>query len=256
MSGFTVFSPVHGIAAAVALLTMVSLVWADKRADDRSRVVLWRVWAALTTASQVGTVIYFAWPTRWDPSISFPLHVCDVIGIAASVALWLGPVKRARWLDDVVTLWGLGLCSQGLITPTLTEGPSTLRFYLFFASHITIVATAVLFITSRRWDPDSRAAFRSWVRSTLMMCLYAAIIIPLDAATNWNYGYIGPSKPGVPTVVDVLGPWPQRLIWMSLLGFFAAGMVAIIASALSRRPARRHPNATSLTTPSPDRLNS
>ena len=41
--------------------------------------------------------------------------------------------------------------------------------------------------------------------------LYVAIVLPLDLAFDWNYGFVGKGKPEVRTIVDVLGPWPARL---------------------------------------------
>ena len=47
-------------------------------------------------------------------------------------------------------------------------------------------------------------------------------MLPLDIAFGWNYGFVGPDKPEVRTIVDVLGPWPERV----------AVIVAIVAAAM------------------------
>ncbi|HSH08266.1 MAG TPA: hypothetical protein VLA41_11440 [Burkholderiales bacterium] len=53
--------------------------------------------------------------------------------------------------------------------------------------------------------------------------LYVAAVLPIDLAFGWNYGFVGPSKPGVRSIVDFLGPWPWRL----------APIVAIAAAAMA-----------------------
>ena len=53
---------------------------------------------------------------------------------------------------------------------------------------------------------------------------YVAIVLPIDLATGWNYGFVGPGRPEVPTIVDLLGPWPLRLVFIAAI---AAGAMAI-----------------------------
>ena len=36
-------------------------------------------------------------------------------------------------------------------------------------------------------------------------------MLPLDLWLGANYGCVGPSRPEVPTIVDFLGPWPERV---------------------------------------------
>jgi uncharacterized membrane protein YwaF len=45
-----------------------------------------------------------------------------------------------------------------------------------------------------------------------------AVLAVFDRIFDWNYGFVGPSTPEQPTPVDSLGPYPRRLVWMSLLG--------------------------------------
>lgn len=40
----------------------------------------------------------------------------------------------------------------------------------------------------------------------------------LNAITGWNYGFVGAGKPGQPSPIDVLGPYPLRVLWMILIG--------------------------------------
>jgi uncharacterized membrane protein YwaF len=59
-----------------------------------------------------------------------------------------------------------------------------------------------------------------------------AVNVPLGV----NYGYVGRAEPEHPTVIQSLGPWPLRLVWMALIveAVFVA-MWAIWPLALARR---------------------
>ena len=43
------------------------------------------------------------------------------------------------------------------------------------------------------------------------------IVLPVDIALECNYGFVGPTKPTQPGLIDLLGPWPQGIIPIALL---------------------------------------
>jgi uncharacterized membrane protein YwaF len=62
------------------------------------------------------------------------------------------------------------------------------------------------------------------------------VIFTIDLVFDLNYGYLGRFTPSRPTMLDVLGPWPLRVVFMILLG--AAGMTLLWLPwlAVRRRP--------------------
>ena len=66
--------------------------------------------------------------------------------------------------------------------------------------------------------PDLRFAL-------LIGVVYAASMFAINAMFDLNYGYLGRATPTVPTLLDVLGPYPLRCVFMVLLG--AAAMTAL-----------------------------
>ena len=44
-----------------------------------------------------------------------------------------------------------------------------------------------------------------------MALAYGGLVLPLDVMFGVNYGYVGPTKPQKPTLIDALGPWPARV---------------------------------------------
>jgi uncharacterized membrane protein YwaF len=69
---------------------------------------------------------------------------------------------------------------------------------------------------------------------------YVAIILPLDLAFGWNYGFVGPSKPEVLTLVDALGPWPERLALIVLLVAGAMALALLPWRFIPRRGSVKH----------------
>ena len=222
---------------AIALACAASVRWRrsahEAFATRAERVVGWTylaVWA--------GTFVWLRTQADYDATTDWPLQLCH--WTAAFCALSL--VAPARTLRTLAFFWGLALCTQALITPNLTDGPATWPFWFFWSTHAMCVGVPLYDVLARRYRPS----WRDYAIACLAAAAYVAIVLPIDLATGWNYGFVGPSRPEVATLVDVLGPWPRRLVFIFAIA--AAAMAALmlpwVAGRLTRtrgpsRPARR-----------------
>ena len=176
-----------------------------------------RTLALATAAAWAFTTLVPLWPSVYQPSWSLPLHLCDVTILAVPIALgtcW----RPAR---AVAYFWGIGLSSQGLFTPDLLDGPARLGFWLFWANHFAVVGGAIYDVAARGYRP----AWKDFGVAVGLGAAYVAVILPFDILTGLNYGYLGRTAPGQPTLVDVLGPWPGRVAVMAGL---AIGVMVIL----------------------------
>jgi uncharacterized membrane protein YwaF len=62
---------------------------------------------------------------------------------------------------------------------------------------------------------------------TLIGVAYLAIIIPLDIHLHANYGYVGNAISKQASIVDYLGQWPLRIVWIFLLGQLAMALLML-----------------------------
>jgi hypothetical integral membrane protein (TIGR02206 family) len=199
----------HFIALAVTAIVTVGLSWLGVRWRGTARgVQLHHGWLMAVVVVQVLSLYYYIWHRGFSWETSLPLEICDLAGIVAVVALATG--KRTPRL--ILYYWAFALTTNAFVTPILRQGPESLRYYVFWITHIVILATAVYDVVVHRFRP------RAWdfAMITLVMCLYGAVVIPLDVITGFNYGFVGNAQPDTPTAVDILGPWPLRLVWMFL----------------------------------------
>lgn len=207
MTSFTAFSALHaltvaGLAIAIALLCLVG--W-QLRGTPRQRT--WeRSLAAGVAALWVGYQAFDGVQNGWDARHSLPLQLCDIAACIAALAF----ATPARWRHALAWFWGVGLSTQAVITPDLTGGPATLAYWAFWLYHLFVVGAGVYVVTVRGFRPrwtDLQLAVGAGVG-------YAAIVFVIDAAFGLNYGYLGRFDPGVPTLLDYLGPWPLRTVFM------------------------------------------
>jgi len=232
---FTPFSAAHAIVFIACAGAMLALITLGLRARPSPPAALrvHRAWLAIVAAVQVANLVYFALPRNLNPGTSLPLHICDLAGLVAFFAL----ATPLRVLRAVLYYWGLGLSTQAFVTPTVDTGPDTFKFYLFFASHVTIVASALYDVVVLRFRPT----WRDYGLITLVSLIYLALILPFDLALGFNYGYVGDTRPERPTLIDRLGPWPLRLLWMFLI---SQALFAALTALWMLPVARRRHDAT------------
>ena len=184
-----------------------------------------------------GMTLFFLWyipyelrPSAFRLDYSLPLQFCDFAWIPCAVALWTGG-KRAQTL---AYFWGLVLSSQGLIQPVITDGPTTVHFWTFFTAHYLMVSSGIYLVIVNRYRPR----FSSYIFAVSVTFLITACLFIFNIIFYTNYAYVGNSKPETPTLLDLLGSWPLRALYVALLGVVVFFLVYIpwpLASFLRKR---------------------
>jgi hypothetical integral membrane protein (TIGR02206 family) len=183
----------------------------------------------------IASVIVNWWwlrPANFVIQESLPLQLCDLAGIIAPFAL----LTHARWLRTLLHFWGLGLSSQWMFT-TVAEapdgsvaGPAHVEYWISFILHTSIIGSG--------WFDYFVGGFRPRWRDCFFAIgagvVYLFAMLALNAAIGSNYAFVGNSTPGAPTIVDVLGPWPLRIVWIALLATTALVVVQLINVAINR----------------------
>lgn len=209
------------VAACCALVLLLGARARRGGGDDRVHSLGRYLGVTMLALWVVYNAYYFS-PSRFDPAVSFPLHACDVLaGLAGVVLLW-----PFRWGRAVLFFSAISLSTQAIVTPTGNQDPTTARFWLYWTLHAGIVACSLFDLAIRRYRPTPGDLLRVY----LVDAAYFALVFPLDVLFSWNYGYVGPPSLDTPTVLDLLGPWPLRALWVMLLAMLAQGtMLALWA---------------------------
>lgn len=223
---FAPFTLLHATSAAFFLSCLAAfLLLAHRVRNTPHERTLRRAWIVFLIAFQAFSITWYALPIRFDIGVSLPLQMCDVVPLVAIPAL----ITRSRPLLAVVLYWGLALCTQAFITPTLQYGPASIRFWLFWITHTQIVASALYAPVALNFVPTARD-----LRSALLALIpYGILILAVNAALETNYAFAGRTKPSNPTILDHLGEWPMRPVYLTLLA--TAALVAVHVLAMSAR---------------------
>ncbi len=240
---FRAFTSFHWVVLAVCLGSMIAFCLIGRRllrrdlelgGDREARFRKLLAWSILLTQGFIlaRRMVYF------DLQDSLPLHMCRLgVWIAAWQLLTLD--RRARALT---CFWGIGLSAQVFFTPFIKAGYSDLSFYIYWLNHLQIVGCAVYDIVVLGYRPNARdLRFAS-----IWGVVYAAVTIGLNAVLGTNYSYLGSGSHEGVSLVDQLGPYPQRTIWMSLgallvfvLIFGVSKLIMFVRTRVFRKPPPR-----------------
>jgi hypothetical integral membrane protein (TIGR02206 family) len=178
-------------------------------------------------------------PGQWDIQDSLPLHLCRwMVWIAAWSMYSLNPKMRALLL-----FWGLGLSTQAFFSPMITYGLGAWGFWIYWINHTQIIGAVIYDLAVLGYRPKRRDLYFAMFWGLI----YALLTIGLNWVLNTNYSYLGSGDFTTTSVVDQLGPYPQRLIWMILgsefifvlIYLFSASMMRLRTRVLRRDPPRQ-----------------
>ncbi len=220
MESFRAFSPLHAIVLLfIAMLIAIAIAVRRRRPAEGPAGSVELAIGATYLALWIGTFVWLLFPPQHDPKATYPLQLCHWVAAGAGLVLIL-PRRRLR---AFVYFCGLGLCTQALITPNLVEGPARYPFWFFWFTHGMILGVPLYDVFARGFRPTPR----DYGTACLLAAIYVAAVLPVNLATGWNYGFVGPGTAGVPSIVDVLGPWPQRLIAIAAIAAGAMGLLLL-----------------------------
>lgn len=222
----------HAITVAVFLAAVALMCWLGRRlrgtgAGRRYEMAL----AASVWALWVGYQAYDISRYGFSAGHSFPLQVSDVTAAVAGLVL----VRPRRGFQTIAYFWGLALGSQAVFTPDLTDGPATVAFWAFWLYHVFVVGAGVYVVVVQGFRPG----WRDLRLAILAGLVFVAVVFTINAVFDLNYAYLGRGMPSRPSLLDYLGPWPQRVVLMVVLG--AAGMTVLLLPWLAVHRMTRRP---------------
>lgn len=226
-------SPVHILSLVVCIAASFSVATGASRLRHHP-VALTRFRCLIVLGCLLSWLVTFLFGLRpatfrWDEAL--PLHFCNLANLIGALAV----ARRPRLAQSLLYFWTFALCIWAFLTPALFDGPAQAGFWVFWIYHLFIPVSLAWVLAVDGFRPRWRDLRNATGLTFLYMCALAA----LNAVTGWNYGFVGPGKPGQPSLVDVLGPYPLRLAWMALLG---AALFLLLLLPWLRKPASSGPN--------------
>jgi hypothetical integral membrane protein (TIGR02206 family) len=201
---FPRFGLEHDLAlVVVAGATAAAIVFA-RRASPRAATVARFVMAALMLGGSLTEIVVGLWTGLETADDLIPLQLCDF-------SLFLGAytlVTLSEWTIEPLFYFAMSGTVAALVTPELPcVHVADFRFLAYFGLHGLTIMSALVLPLGLGLVPARGA----WWRAVVWINGYAAVVALFNLAAGTNLLYLR-SKPTVPTLFDVLGPWPWYLV--------------------------------------------
>lgn len=222
------YGPEHlTMLALIAVVAVLSARWARRapaeRVDRALRIAGWLLLVNATLWTLWGLM-----PWAWDLEESLPLHFSDALRFLLPIAL----ITQARWAIVITYFWGLTLNMMSVLTPDLNYFVHVpLEFVQYWLAHGAGVVGPVVLIWGLGYRPTWRGYGLTYA-ATLGWALFAVIG---NALTGANYGYLNRAPAG-PSILDVMGPWPQYLLVEALVIAVAWALMTLPWTLRDRSP--------------------
>jgi hypothetical integral membrane protein (TIGR02206 family) len=206
---FELFGPAH-ITGLLLLLALNLYVIRFKDSPAHTKHKLRWTLALILWGNEIAWHSWWIVHGTWSYQTMLPLQICSLMVWLSGLML----VTRSYRIYEFSYFLGIGGALQALATPDLgIYGFPHFRFFQTFLSHGLIITAAITMTVAEGFHPT----WKSMLRAALWMNVYMVAIYFFNDAIGSNYLMIN-GKPDVPSLLDLLPPWPWYILWMEMIG--------------------------------------
>lgn len=210
-STFAPFTVAHGVTVLLCALAITALcILGLKRPNNLHSICL--AMGVFGLLWELVNVTYFCRPSAFKWGTSLPLQICDLAGFIAPIAI----LTQQRIFRTLLYFTAFALSTQAFITPIISHGPDHFEFWVFWVSHTIIVGYAIFDVLVLGYRPG--------LQDLLVTMALGLVYLGVVLLTNHllrdslaNYGFVANVNLKAPTLLDKLGPWPLRVVWITLI---------------------------------------
>src|SRR5512146_588220 len=206
---FELFGTAHLIALGCLVLLNLLLLRFKNSSDSTKATVRW-IMALVLWGNEIAWHWWNYSVGKWTLQTMLPLQICSIL---VWVGAWMLVTKSYR-IYEFMYFMGIGGAIQALATPDLgMYGYPHFRFFQTFISHGLIVTSAIYMTAVEGFRPT----WKSMLRVAIWMNIYAVIVFFINSTIGSNYLMIN-HKPELPSLLDLLPPWPIYILYMEAIG--------------------------------------
>ena len=215
---FHSFGTQHLSAVIVWGLFIVAAIWCVRNLNPAQNLLVSRATAVFLLFTVILWSLIKLYYDRFNLLVDLPLSLCNLFAATAPLLFWQPNRRRLEVIYFLVMSGTL----QAIITPDLYVGFPSNEFFKYWIVHGGLVILVLHNIFSFQMYPRLKGVLVTfgWLN------LYAALLYGFNLAIDANYFYLI-SKPGNPSILDFLGPWPIYIVIAELVAmvFFAISYV-------------------------------
>ena len=210
---FELFGTAHLTALAIIVLCCFSQLYFRKIWGEKDRKIIRWVLAIAIVVNESALHVWSAYWGIWNIQTMLPLHACAVIIWLSSYML----VTKNYTIYEMVYFMGLGGAMQAVLTPADAAAYNFPHFRIMqtFIAHGLLINIAIYMTVVEGFRPT----LQSFKRVFIWTNIYMVIIFFVNLAIGSNYLFIAHKPTDIPTLLDMLSPWPWYIFELEAIGF-------------------------------------
>jgi hypothetical integral membrane protein (TIGR02206 family) len=207
---FVQFGPAHLIVISALVIGSAALSMAVRYSNSpKARRHICYGLALFLLAMELFNYIFTVAHNGFEYFLQYhlPLHAC---GIAVYLTAYMLITKK-QIIFEVVYFWGLGGTTQAILTPALTAGFPSYRFFQFFIAHSAVIVGVCIAVFGLKMRPRLKGLWFTYGLTWLMVFVVGGINALLDT----NYMYLCRAPAGVSPFYFL--DWPWYILFQSAL---------------------------------------
>jgi hypothetical integral membrane protein (TIGR02206 family) len=210
---FQLFGAQHLTALAIIILFCLSHFYFRKVWSEKDRKIIRWVFATAIVMNESALHVWSVYWGIWNIQTMLPLHVCAVLIWASSYML----VTKNYTIYELVYFMGLGGAMQAVLTPADAAAYNFPHFRIMqtFIAHGLLINIAIYMTVVEGFRPT----LQSFKRVFIWINIYMVPIFFLNLAIGSNYLFIAHKPTDIPTLLDMLSPWPWYIFELEAIAF-------------------------------------
>lgn len=201
-SEFTQFGPQHIAVIIILVLTSAVLCTTVRymKSETHKRAIRYGL-AAILLSTEWFNYGYTLTHEGLDYFLqnALPLHACGMAVYLTAFAL----ITKNQLAFEITYFWGLAGTTQAIITPAITEGFPSIRFFQFFITHSAIILGVLVAVFGLKMRPRLKGM---WITYALTWGL-VFIVGGINALLDSNYMYLCHRPVGTSPFYFLNWPW-------------------------------------------------
>ncbi|HEU5140954.1 MAG TPA: TIGR02206 family membrane protein [Bacillales bacterium] len=212
---FHMFGMAHIFTLVAIVLLVLGFYWFRGQLRPYRRKIRMITGCALII-TRLSLDFWYVATGNWEATHSLPLELCGIATIACGIML----LTRNRHLFEIFYFIALGGAAQAILTPNLVFGFPQYRYIEFFLAHFLIFVSPLILC----WLYDYVITRRALFKALVALHAIAFVVFFIDLGLGANYMFLR-HKPGTPSLLDLLGPYPWYFISLEAVVLVIFGLL-------------------------------
>lgn len=201
-SEFVQFGPAHlaVIAVLVVVSAILTLTVRHSSSEKVRRYICWGL-ALLMLGMELFHYIFTFAREGQDAFLqySLPLHACGMAVYLTATML----ITKKQCIYEIVYFWGFGGTTQAILTPAVTAGFPSYRFWHFFIAHSAVIVGVCIATFGLKMRPRLKGLWLTYALTWTLVFVVGGINVLLDT----NYMYLCSPPAGISPFYFLNWPW-------------------------------------------------